>query len=193
MENTHEFLAQLQLTAGEIPKNITNLKVRIFVMRKFGRVPKLRASALDAIPNANNTLKFRISAIPQLLKRKDVGISRNNANRIKQWIVVNEDALLQYWNYEISLQELCEKLQAFQPSTLPHFNKQDTTTSQELSDEQKRKMCYSKRVYYTVQAARKGAKTARFKYGKPFYAYMCPICGYYHLTTHKKDGTLYLN
>lgn len=43
----------------------------------------------------------------------------------------------------------------------------------------------------TAEAARNKCRTAFVETGKPHYAYLCPWCKHYHLTSHPRPGENY--
>lgn len=45
------------------------------------------------------------------------------------------------------------------------------------------RMCLRKHKYKTEALALKYAKECEVKYGKKHRVYLCPLCGFYHLTT----------
>lgn len=55
------------------------------------------------------------------------------------------------------------------------------------------KTCLSKRKYRTLDYALKEAKKIEEKFGQKHYVYKCPMCLFYHTTTHKHDGAYYYN
>ncbi len=44
-------------------------------------------------------------------------------------------------------------------------------------------MCLHKKIYRTKEFAKQKAEEFTQKFGKPQSPYLCPLCGYYHLTT----------
>ena len=192
--STQKFLNYLKYSTITISKEVSNLDVLIFAFRKTEGNPKILVGKdMNSIESEDSMLELSLDTYPRVCEYRDAKISMEESLKIKKWIASNLDVLLDYWNYKISFNQLCKKLKKYEDS-MPDPTPPVRTTMdiKDMSDEDKKTMCYSKKAFKTLLSARKSAKKCKVKYNVDFYIYMCPLCGEYHFTAHKWDGVLYL-
>ena len=67
-----------------------------------------------------------------------------------------------------------------------HYNKYEIFSKAKTYKAIKRQ-CMRKKVYLTIKHVEAVKKHLHKKHNKPLYHYSCPFCGYFHLTSKKRN------
>ena len=83
----------------------------LFVSGKTAKQkPRIKVALESSLSPNRPTVSISIENNPKLLAGDLHNLSSETLEKIKEWIVLNQDVLFDYWNYKISTHELINKI-----------------------------------------------------------------------------------
>jgi hypothetical protein len=98
---------------ANIEQELTGLEVLVFASPKMGshgpRI-KFQNGYETRVTSKSNLIPMSISSRPEVLVDVKLKISKKDLNKIKQWIILNKEVLLKYWNQEVNTREFINSI-----------------------------------------------------------------------------------
>lgn len=120
MNSFKEFLkedTQILTEMSNLRKNQTGLPVNIWVddigveRKSKHNQPRIKFQNDNADRMHEETISMSISENPEILqKNQKINISNEDVNKIKKFVKLNKNVLIEYWNQNIELLELFKRI-----------------------------------------------------------------------------------